>query len=117
MAEKESTPKSKDDEKILAALATIPGVGLIIYLVMKDASAFVKHYAKQSIGLLVFIPLWVIFGVLSIIPWVGFIMMCLNFVLILAYVALWLMLLVNALQEKMYSLPVLTDLVNKVLKD
>ena len=39
---------SASNDKVMAAVATIPLVGLIMFYAMKDASPIVKHYAKQS---------------------------------------------------------------------
>jgi uncharacterized membrane protein len=101
----------KQDETLMAALATLPLVGLIIYFAMSDASAFVKNYAKQSIGLLV---LWVVAAALGFIPVLGWILSCL---LGIAGLVAWLLLLVNALQSNpTYKLPVLGELMDGILK-
>ncbi len=117
MAEKENVAPKKDDDKILAAVATVPIVGLVIYFAMKDASDYVRHYAKQGMSLFLVLPIYLILFVLYFIPVVNIVAVCLTWLLGIVLFVLWLLLVVNALQEKKYSLPVLTDIVNSVLKD
>jgi len=97
------------DDKVLAAVATIPLVGLIIYYAMPDASDMVKHYAKQSNALLA----------------INLITMVLSFTIILAVISLplsllafilWVVLLVKALQGEKYTLPVVGEYFDKLLK-
>lgn len=102
--------KSAGDDKVLAAVATIPLVGLIIYYAMPDASDMVKHYAKQSNAILA----------------LNLVSMLLGFTLILALLlpvlwvvtlVLWLVLFIKAIQggEK-YMLPVVGGYFDKLLK-
>jgi len=101
----------KQDETLMAALATLPLVGLVIYFAMSDASAFVKNYAKQSVGLL---GLWVVAVALGFIPFLGWILSC---VIGIVGLVAWLMLLINALQgNQSYKLPVLGEQMDKLLK-
>jgi uncharacterized membrane protein len=113
------TPKAQgqDNDKVLAAVATIPLVGLVIYFAMKDATPFVRHYAKQSIGLTVIWAIGIVLTILFVIPVLGWILSCLGFVAFVVGGVLWLVLLINALQGNTFSLPVLSDLVNSVIKD
>ncbi|MBD3362361.1 hypothetical protein GF362_01425 [Candidatus Dojkabacteria bacterium] len=98
-----SGSSGESNDKVLAAVSAIPLVGLIVYLAMKDASDFVKNYARQ--GAMLFIV-----GILGFIPLV-------NCVVIIVEVVGILMLLINALQEKKdYKLPVLGDLAEKIFK-
>ncbi|MFQ5493485.1 MAG: DUF4870 domain-containing protein [Candidatus Dojkabacteria bacterium] len=108
---KEAAPKAKSDDTLMAVLATLPLIGLIFYFAMSDASKFVRHYAKQSIGLLV---LWVVAVALGFIPVLGWILSCL--IGIGAFVG-WILLVVNALQGNTFSLPVISDLLDQVLKE
>jgi uncharacterized membrane protein len=97
------TTNSADNDKMLAAVSSIPIVGLIIWFAMKDASAYVKNYAKQ--GAVLFI-----FGLLAIIPIV-------NCVVLIVEVVCIIVLLVNALQEnKTFRLPVVADIADKIFK-
>jgi len=100
---------TKQDDTLLAVIATIPLLGLIMFFGMNDLSDFARHYAKQGTGLFI---LWVIAFVLGIIPILGWLLSCL-----LSLIALvgWLLLVINALQGNRFELPVLTDLVNQLL--
>lgn len=117
MADKESTDAvkvkttSSDDHKVLAAVATIPLVGLIIYYAMPDAAPIVKHYAKQSNAVLATnIALFII----GLIPVLGWIIAFLGWIVPLV---LWILLLLNALQGKSdYKLPVIGEYFDKLLK-
>jgi uncharacterized membrane protein len=117
-----STSVAKADDNVIAALATIPIVGLIIWFAMKDASSLVKFYAKQGTGLTIvffilvfggiFAPLfagliWNLFATL-----VG----CFVFLLSLAVVVLWIIVFIKALQGEIYRVPFLSDTMDKILK-
>lgn len=101
---------SVSDDKVLAAVATIPLVGLIIYYAMPDASAMVKHYAKQSNAVLAVNLVGMVLGFTVIL------MFLTPFVSLLGFV-LWVVLFVKALQggEK-YTLPVVGEYFDKLLK-
>ncbi len=105
---------AKSDDKVLAAVATIPLVGLILYFAMSDASAMVKNYAKQSNALLALnIIVFVLSLVLSFVP----VVQCLTPLLSLVPLAAWVLLLVKALQEVPdYKLPVIGEMFDKMLK-
>jgi uncharacterized membrane protein len=105
---------AKSDDKVLAAVATIPLVGLILYFAMSDASAMVKNYAKQSNALLALnVVVFVLSLVLSFIP----VVQCLTPLLSLVPLAAWVLLLVKALQEVPdYKLPVIGEMFDKMLK-
>lgn len=105
---------AKSDDKVLAAVATIPLVGLILYFAMSDASAMVKNYAKQSNALLALnVVVFILSLVLSFIP----VVQCLTPLLSLVPLAAWVLLLVKALQEVPdYKLPVIGEMFDKMLK-
>ncbi|HOY46019.1 MAG TPA: hypothetical protein PKU95_00050 [Candidatus Dojkabacteria bacterium] len=105
---------AKSDDKVLAAVATIPLVGLILYFAMSDASAMVKNYAKQSNALLALnVVVFVLSLVLSFVP----VVQCLTPLLSLVPLAAWVLLLVKALQEVPdYKLPVIGEMFDKMLK-
>jgi len=102
--------KSAGDDKVLAAVATIPLVGLIIYYAMPDASDTVKHYAKQSNALLAV-------NIVTMILGVTFVLAILTpFISLLAFI-MWVVLFVKALQaEEKYMLPVVGEFFNNLLK-
>jgi uncharacterized membrane protein len=113
MATTTTTPAAQSNEKILAAVATIPVVGLVMFFAMKDASPLVKNYAKQSNAVLAISIVGMIVGFLSIFVFLfGFLVAILD---ILAFVA-WIMLVINAYGEKMYKLPVIGDFFDGLLK-
>lgn len=105
---------AKSDDKVLAAVATIPLVGLILYFAMSDASSMVKNYAKQSNALLALnIVVFVLSLVLSLVP----VVQCLTPLLSLVPLVAWVLLLVKALQNVPdYKLPVIGDMFDKMLK-
>lgn len=97
------------DDKVLAAVATIPLVGLIIYYAMPDASDMVKHYAKQSNALLAINLITMVLSFTVILTVIAFPLSLLAFVL-------WVVLLVKALQGEKYTLPVVGEYFDKLLK-
>jgi len=103
----QNSSNTQMSDNVLAAVATIPLIGLIIYYAMPNASAFVKYYAKHGIGLL---AAYLVVFVISFFVW------GLGSLLDLVLFVLWIILVVNALQNKMYRMPVLTDLVEKYVK-
>ena len=105
-----TTTATQSNDKIMAAVATIPVVGLVIFLAMKDASPLVKNYAKQSNAVLALEIISMVIGIIPIIGWIAAF-----FVSILSLVA-WIMLLVNAYGEKMYKLPVIGNFFDGLLK-
>lgn len=110
-------PSAQSNDNVMAAVATIPLVGLIIYFAMQDASDLVKFYAKQSIGLLlVSIVVSVINFVVLFIPYIGGLLSCVTSLLSLGVFALWLILAINAFQGKKFRLPVVADLVDQFIK-
>lgn len=114
MAETTSTPKSESNDKVMAALATLPLVGLIMFYAMKDASPMVKHYAKQSNALL---AIQVVAMVVTIVLGTVIIGACLGPIISLVGFAGWVLLLIKALNEDPnYVLPVIGEYFDKMLK-
>jgi uncharacterized membrane protein len=98
------------DDKVLAAVATIPLVGLIIYYAMPDASDMVKHYAKQSNAILALNLVSMLLGFTFILA------LLLPFLWLITFV-LWVVLLVKALQgDEKFMLPVVGAYFDKLLK-
>ena len=111
----ETTPvKSADNDKILAAVATMPLIGLIMFYAMKDASPLVKHYAKQSNAVFAInIGTVVLSIILGFIPFIG----CLTPLLMFVPLVAWVLVLIKALNEDpVYVLPVIGDYFDKLLK-
>lgn len=103
--------KSAGDDKVLAAVATIPLVGLIIFYAMPDASDMVKHYAKQSNAVLAANIVNMVVGLIPVLGWmVALILPFVTFVM-------WILLFIKALQgEEKYMLPVVGEYFDKLLK-
>ena len=116
MAETTSAPKSADNDKILAAVATLPVVGLIMFFAMKDASPLVKHYAKQSNAILaIWIVMSVLIMILSAITFgVGALLGCLTWIVPVAVNVLLIIKAYNG--EPSYVLPVIGDFFDKLIK-
>jgi uncharacterized membrane protein len=122
-----TAPKTAaSNDTVMAAVATIPVVGLIIYFAMKDAGDLVKFYAKQSIGLLlVSIALTVLSIILGIVigmlPYemalgLGIVTSCASLIVSFVPFILWIILLINALQGKKFRTPVMSDMLDQILK-
>lgn len=106
MAETTPATKSGDNDKMMAILATFPGVGLIMLLAMKDAAPIVKHYARQSNALL---ALYVLAGLLSVI-WIG----CLVYPVALVFQVLLIIKAVNMVPD--YKLPLVGEMFDGLMK-
>ncbi len=112
-----SSMPSASNDTVLAAVATIPLIGLIIYYAMPDAGDLVKFYAKQSIGLLILsIAVSIVSFVVGLIPFLGWVISFFISLLGLVVFILWLVLLVNALQGNKYRLPYLADFTDQLIK-
>lgn len=110
-------PAATSNDNVMAAVATIPLVGLIIYFAMKDSSDLVKFYAKQSIGLLILsIAFSVVSFVAVFIPYVGGLLSCVLSLASLAVFVLWLVMLINALQGKKFRTPGMSDMLDNMFK-
>jgi uncharacterized membrane protein len=93
------------DENIAAFLAYLFGFisGLILLVVEKDSS-FVRFHAMQSV---------LVFGVLFLIGMIPFIGWIASFVIAPIAFILWIILMIQALQGKMYKLPLVGDIAEK----
>jgi uncharacterized membrane protein len=117
MAEQvESKPveSGASNDKVMAAIATIPLVGLIMFYAMKDASPFVKHYAKQSNAVLAMQVISSVIGVVGSIIIIGG---CVGGILWIISLVAWVLLLIKALNgDEKYILPVVGEYFDKLLK-
>jgi uncharacterized membrane protein len=84
--------------------------GLVFFLIEKDDD-FVRFHAMQSIivfgGLAI---LSIIFGILMLVPFLGYILFSLLWICVLI---LWILLMVKAYQGEKWKLPVIGDLAEK----
>jgi uncharacterized membrane protein len=111
MAEQTKQPAAAgNNDNVMAAVATIPLVGLIMYLAMPDASAIVKNYAKQSNFLLAM-------GVLSMVLSMTGIGVFISCPLSIVSLVAWVILIVKAFQgEANYKLPVVGEFFDGLMK-
>ena len=110
--------KSASDDKVMAAVATLPLVGLILFYAMKDASPMVKNYAKQSNAVLALeVVAFILSFVLGLVPFIQIVMICVGPILMLLPLAAWVLLLVKALQNVPdYKLPLVGNWFDTLLK-
>ena len=102
------------NDKMLAAVATIPLVGLIMFYAMKDASPIVKHYAKQSNAILALEVVSLIITVVGSFIIVG---ACVGGLLGIVALVAWVLLLIKALNmDGAYVLPVVGEYFDKLMK-
>ena len=84
--------------------------GLVFFLIEKDDD-FVRFHAMQSIivfgGLAIFC---IIFGILMLVPFLGWILFTLLWI---ATLILWILLMVKAYQGEKFKLPLVGDLAEK----
>ena len=101
---------SMDIEENLAGLICYAGAFItgIIFFVLEAENKFVRFHAMQST--LVFLPAIIFTIVISIIPYVGWILGWLFAVLILV---LWIILMLKAYEGKKFKLPVVGDIAEK----
>jgi uncharacterized membrane protein len=100
------------EQNVAGLLCYVVGwvTGLVFYLVEKE-NKFVRFHAMQSI--LVFGGLTVISIILSVIPFLGWVLSTLLSVVALV---LWILLMVKAYQNVWYKLPWVGDLAEKYSK-
>ena len=97
------------EENIEGALCYLLGwlTGIIFYLLEKN-SDFVKFHARQSI--LTFLPLSILAFIISWIPFLGWIIGGLIWLLTLI---LWLVLMIKAYQGEKFKLPIVGDIAER----
>ena len=93
------------DENIASALTYVLGfVTGIIFILVEKENKTVRFHAMQSI--IVFLGLFVVFVVISFIPFINM----LAFVIMLVELVLWLVLIIKAYQGEKFKLPVVGDM-------
>ncbi len=99
------TTTTPSEGKNIAIIAYITIVGLIIAFVMNNdkKNAFAAFHIRQSLGLGI---TGLAVGILSLIPYLGWIIYLLG---ILALLYMWIMGLMNAINEKEQTVPFLGD--------
>jgi uncharacterized membrane protein len=106
-------PKAKTslgiEENIEALLCYVLGwVTGIVFLALERENKFVRFHAAQSLA--TFLPLFVAMIILGVIPFVGWFLSVLTFILTLL---LWLFLMFKAFKGEKYKLPVVGDFAEK----
>lgn len=98
-------------ENVEGALCYVLGwITGIVFLMVEERNRFVRFHAMQSI--VTFLPLTVITVILGWIPFFGWIIGRLIWILALI---LWLILMLKAYQGKMYKLPIAGDFAEESL--
>ena len=93
------------EENIAGVLCYVLGwITGIVFLVLEKENKFVRFHAMQSIA--TFLPLSVIAWVIGLIPFIGWAISTLIWILVLI---LWLILMFKAYQGEMYKLPIVGD--------
>lgn len=107
---KKSKPKKGDDRIVFAFLAAfLTIIGFIIALIIKKDDKYVMFYAKH--GLILFIG-WIIAGILSVIPIIGWLI--LGPILWIALLILWVITWINALSGKQKKTWIIGNLAEKI---
>jgi len=100
------------EENIAGLLCYVVGwITGIVFLVLEKENEFVRFHAFQS--LLTFLPLSVLAWILGWIPFTGWVLAGLVWILILI---LWLILIFKAYKGEKYKLPIVGDIAEKQTK-
>ncbi len=107
------TNASTSEGKSIATIAYLTIVGLIIAFVMNNdkKNEFAKYHIRQSLGLA---ATGLVLGIIGLIPILGWIINILGF-LVLVY--MWVMGLMNAINEKQSPVPILGKKYEEWLKN
>ncbi|MFH1404683.1 MAG: hypothetical protein ABIH21_01125 [Patescibacteria group bacterium] len=97
----------KKDERVLSALGYI-GILCLLPLILKKNSTFAQHHGKQGLVILI---VWVILWVGNIIPFLGQIAWLLGSIILFILVILG---IINALNGKIWTMPVLGEYAKKI---
>jgi uncharacterized membrane protein len=112
--EKQTSNKTSSgmDENLAGLLSYLVGfVTGIIFLLIEKESRFVRFHALQSI--FVFVALFVLNIVLSFIPFIGW---AISLIIAPLSFVLWIVLMIQAYQGKLFKLPIIGDMVEKQLE-
>ncbi len=108
------------DENVAALVSYIAGwvTGLIFLLI--DKRPFVKFHAAQSIAFCIaiipcWIALWAVEFILAHIPIIGFLGLIMFPIFSLLIFAVWILLMYKAYSHEMFKLPIIGDIVEKMV--
>jgi uncharacterized membrane protein len=113
-------PKSSTglDENVAGLLSyVLTWLTGIIFFVIEKESKFVKFHAMQSIiffGALTVVE--IVFSILAIIPYIGFIFTVINGLLGLFAFIMWIILMIKAYQHQKFVLPIAGPMAEKYVK-
>jgi uncharacterized membrane protein len=102
---------SSQNEKLMGALAYLAGpVTGIIFLLVEKQNSFIRYHAMQST--ILFGGLFIVNIILGIIPILGWIV---SFLLSIAALILWIVLMYKAYNGEKYKLPYIGEVAEKQL--
>lgn len=102
-----TNPKDIEENKVIAAIGYL-GILCVLPLFMKKESPFAQFHGKQ--GLVLFV-VWIALSFINIIPFLGQLIWVLGSLVLLVVMIIGIM---NALQGKMWEMPILGDLAKKI---
>jgi uncharacterized membrane protein len=115
-----ASPTAGVDENVAGLLSYLVGwvTGLIFLLI--DKRPFVKFHAAQSIAfniciIPIWIGLWILEFILAHIPIIGFLGLIMFPIFGLAIFAVWIFLMYKAYSHEMFKLPIVGDMVEKMV--
>ncbi len=113
-----ASSQTSSDDTFVAILAALPMVGLLIYLLIPDSTAYVRNYSSQSTALTILgFAVGSVGSILASIPIVGLLFAVVNSVIGLVFLGAVLLLLINAAQGKQaYRLPKIGHFAQKYFK-
>ena len=109
--------KASGHENLLGALAYVTLIPAMVFLLIEPykRDRFVRFHSFQSLllagaGIALMVVLKLLFSILSLIPWLGYLIAWLSIVVvIMGWGILWIVLLIKALQGEFFQLPWLGD--------
>ena len=103
-------------DNVAGMLAYFTFIPAIVFLVLEpyNRSRFIRFHAFQCLFLTVaLVALGIVLAIIGMIPIIGLITLPLHFILWLACIALWVVLILKAYQGQMFKLPVIGDMAEK----
>ncbi len=102
-------PKDVEENKVLAAVSYL-GILVLIPLLMKKESKFLKEHTKQGLALFIAeVVLWIVDLIFSWIPVLGLLVSILIWLVLIAISIVSIIGLIYALQGKFWKIPLVYD--------
>ncbi len=111
-----AAPAAGLTDNVAGMLAYITIIPAIVFLVLEpyNQRRFIRFHSFQCIFLTVaFMALGIGLSIISMIPFLGLIMIPVHFLVWIGAFALWIILLIKANQGQMFKLPVIGDMAEK----